>query len=142
MTPTLQTSTFCDINGGSVELVWKHSGGRYLEDGMRNVQLFNDDEFWNSKNRNKHEKYESCSNSHSNTHTHIHTHERRSSPLRPSISPCISKFQKSSRFRFATACLPIRPSALAGERHFAVSGGIHFLAEPEVCDFDLSFAVK
>ena len=35
MTPTLQTSTFCEISGGLAELVWKHSGGRYLNVGMR-----------------------------------------------------------------------------------------------------------
>lgn len=38
--------------------------------------------------------------------------------------------------------LPVRSRALAGERHLAIPGGVHFLAESEVGDLHLPFAVK
>ena len=38
--------------------------------------------------------------------------------------------------------LPVRSRALAGERHLAIPGGIHFLAESEIGNLDLAFAVK
>ena len=38
--------------------------------------------------------------------------------------------------------LPVGSRALAGERHLAVPGGVHFLAESEVGDLHFSLAIK